>query len=139
MPPRDGLDAGDYVFDEGDLPEATPGFLRSVLLDLTYWEFHAIELGLLGLFAGPGIRLGFTVEVAFFSALFIGLAFGFRRLDPEKVPEFEGSGFLRAVAYVASSVSGNIAARTIGREPWYFLTVYVLLSVGSFVVYPVVP
>lgn len=132
----DGVDHGDYVFEEGDLPERTPGFLRTVLLDLTFWEAHAILLGLLGLFVGPALRLGFVVPTAFFTALFIGLAFGFRRLDPADVPEFEGSGFVRAVVYVASGVGKSIAARTLGREPWYFLTVYVLLSVVSWVAYP---
>lgn len=134
---RDPLDAGDYVFEEGGLPAWTPGFVRAWLEDLTYWEFHAMELGLLGLFAGAGVRLGFVVEVAFFTAVFVSIAFGFRRLDPERVPRFEGDGLLRAVLHVVSVVSEHIASRTVGREPWYFLTVYILLSVVSWTTFPV--
>lgn len=134
---RDALNASDYVFDEDELPGWTPGFLRSVLLDLTYWEFHAMELGLVGLLAGSGVRLGFVVEVAFFTAVFVALAFGFRRIPPETVPRFEGDGFVRAVLAVVSRISENIAARTVGREPWYFLVVYVLLTVLSWLSFPV--
>jgi len=133
---RDSLSASDYVFDEADLPGWTPGFLRAVLLDLTYWEFHAMELGLLGLFVGPALRMGFTVPTAFFTAVFVGTAFGVRRIPPESVPEVPGGGVLSAVLAGVSRVSENIAARTVGREPWYFLVVYVVLSVLSWTTYP---
>lgn len=130
------MSSKEYPFGDARL-SFLPSFASRWVRDLHNDELHAIELGLLGLFAGPALRLGFVVETAFFTALFIGLAFGFRRLDPETVPEFEGAGFLRAVAYVASTISGNVAARAVGREPWYFLTVYVLLSVVSWVTFPV--
>lgn len=131
----DGLQGSDNVF-EGDVPGWIPAVLRPVAGDLTINEVHAIELGLLGLFTGPALRLGFVTEVAFFTAVFVGLAFGFRRIRPESVPRFEGDGLLRAVLTVVSEISGNVAARTVGREPWYFLTVYVLLSVASWTLYP---
>jgi len=134
---RAALDASDYVFDEDELPGWTPSFLRAVLLDLTYWEFHAMELGLVGLLAGAGVRLGFVVEVGFFTAVFVGIAFGFRRIPPDSVPRFEGDGFVRAVLAVVSRISENIAARTVGREPWYFLLVYVVLTVLSWLSFPV--
>ena len=134
---RETLDAGDYVFSEDDLPAWVPGFLRAVLLDLTYWEFHAMELGLLGLFAGAGVRLGLTEWVAFGTAFLVGTAFGFRRLDPDRIPEFEGDGVLRALVHLITGTAGNIASRTLGREPWYFTTVYIVTTVGSWITYPI--
>jgi len=128
-----GLDASDYVFREETLPEWVSGFLRRTLLDLTYCEFHAMELGLLGLFAGAGVRLGLTEWVAFGTAFLVGTSFGFRRLDPERIPEFEGDGVLRALLHLITGTAGNIASRTLEREPWYFLVVYVLTTTAAWI------
>jgi|AntAceMinimDraft_16_1070373.scaffolds.fasta_scaffold00226_16 hypothetical protein len=134
---RDGLNASDYVFSEDGLPAWVPAFLRRVLLDLTYWEFHAMELGLLGLFAGAGVRLGLTEWVAFGTAFLVGTSFGFRRLDPDRIPSFEGDGVLRALVHLVAGTAENIASRTLGREPWYFLVVYVLTTTAAWISYPV--
>jgi len=134
---RDGLNASDYVFSEDGLPAWVPAFLRRVLLDLTYWEFHAMELGLLGLFAGAGVRLGLTEWVAFGTAFLVGTSFGFRRLDPDRIPSFEGDGVLRALVQLVAGAAENIASRTLGREPWYFLVVYVLTTTAAWISYPV--
>lgn len=131
-----GLKASDYVFRDETLPEWIPGAIRRTLLDLTYWEVHAMELGLLGLIAGAGVRLGFETWVAFGTAFLVGTAFGIRRLDPEEVPEFKGDGVLRALLHLITGTAENIASRTLGREPWYFLVVYVLTSSLSWTLFP---
>jgi len=130
-----GLSGNDYPFQDVTLPNRL-SVLEPWLHDLTYWEIHAMELGLLGLLAGSGVRLGLTEWVAFGTAFLVGTAFGFRRLDPGEVPRFEGDGVLRALLHLIAGTAGNIASRTLGREPWYFLVVYVLTTTAAWISFP---
>lgn len=100
-----GLKGEDYVFETP--PWWAVGPLKRVLMDLTYNEVHAMELGLVGVLAGVGWWYGLHEMVAVFTVGAIGIAFGLRRL-PESKP---------------------IAARVIRMEPWYFSLVYVVSAV----------
>ncbi len=78
---------------------------------LTYDEWHAALMGLVGLVAGAGAWAGEWGGVIGFSALTIGTAWGLRSL-PES--------------------THRLAARVVRREPWYFTAVYAASAVAAF-------
>jgi hypothetical protein len=85
-----------------------------LLKDLTYNEAHSALLGLVGILAGVGYREGFREVVAGFTVVAVLVAFGLRRMDGDRLAT---------------------ARRIVRREPWYFLTIYVLSSVGAALAY----
>lgn len=96
--------------------EGTDTLVRLPLLaDLTYNEAHAALLGLVGILAGVGFRAGFREIAALFTACVVLVAFGLKRLSGER---------------------SKIGARVVRREPWYFLTVYVVTAVAAALAYP---
>lgn len=88
--------------------------------DLTYDEAHAGLLGLVGLFAGVGYRIGYEEVVVGFTLLSFVVAFGYYR-------------FLASIAQrrgwdVPDRIDSK-AAGTMRREAWYFTTVYLVSAV----------
>lgn len=84
---------------------------------VTFNEAHSMLLGLVGVLAGVGFRLGYEMEVAAFTFAVVLVAFGMRRASGENVPA---------------------AQRVIRREPWYFLTVYIATAVAAGLAWPMV-
>lgn len=102
------LKGSDYPFKDVDVPFA-PDSIEAWVHDLTYNEVHAAGLGLLGLFAGAGLHLGFKGTVGAFTVMVVAIAFGLRKA-PDDAPA---------------------ARRVIRREPWYFTTVYIVTAAIS--------
>lgn len=97
------------------MTEGTDTVLRlPVLRDLTYNEAHSALLGLVGVLAGVGYQAGFRQVTAGFTVVVVLVAFGLRRMRGDRIP---------------------VARRVIRREPWYFLTVYVLTAVAAGLAY----
>ena len=84
---------------DGDIWAGAPGG------GLTYDEWHAAVMGLVGAVAGVAVYARMWGAVIGFSTLTIGTAWGLRAL-PES--------------------THKICARVVRREPWYFTAVYVL-------------
>lgn len=102
-----------------------------VLGDLTYDEVHAAYLGTSGLLVGLYYADGHTAESLGFSMTVIGLAFGIRVFPRDlHVPgakRFKNTPhplvtLLTFVPWVLHSAAG----RTVRREPWYFLGLYLV-------------
>ncbi|MFB6162522.1 MAG: hypothetical protein ABEJ86_03655 [Halococcoides sp.] len=77
---------------------------------LTYSEWHAAVLGLIGVFAGAGVPLGYQTVVGLGTLALLGLIFALR-IAPSHLP---------------------VAGRLVRREPWYFTTVYVLTATAGY-------
>lgn len=86
-----------------------------LLRGVTYNEAHSALLGLVGVFVGIGFHVGYRKEAAGFTLLAVCAAFGCRWLSGEDVP---------------------VARRVLRREPWYFLSVFVVTAVGAGLSYP---
>lgn len=81
-----------------------------LLRDLTYNEAHSALLGLVGAPAGVAFQAGFREVAVGFGLTVVLIAFGLRRMSGETVP---------------------VAQRVIRREPWYFMTVFVVSAVAA--------
>lgn len=77
---------------------------------LTYDEWHAGLLGLVGTVAGLAVYAGAYEAAATFSMLVLGVAWGLKRLPESK---------------------HRLAARVVRREPWYFTAVYVASATAA--------
>lgn len=98
--------------------EATDAFVKLPLVrEVTYTEVHSALLGLVGILAGAGFRLGFVQAVGGFTVCVVTVAFGLRRLSADSIP---------------------VAVRVVRREPWYFLVVYVTTAAGTALAWPLV-
>lgn len=101
----DPLRADDPVIENP--PDWLPGPVYRWLADLTYREWHAALLGLLGVFVGAAWTAGFRPEAVGVTVATVGIAFGLRAL-PDNAP---------------------VAGRVIRREPWYFTVPFVATAV----------
>lgn len=109
-----GLDNDDKPFTEVSVPVE---FVEAWIRDLSLWEIHAMLLGGVGVYVGPALRVELVYPTAISIVLLLGVAFKFHA--------------------ILDLFGRSIATRTVSREPWYFSTVYVTLSVVSWVLYPV--
>ena len=104
---QDALKASDHVIE--DPPAWLPDPLRRALADLTFAEWHAALLGLLGLPAGAGVAIGLTPFIAPVVIALVAISVGLRKA-PDSFP------------------ASMLVTR---REPWYFTTVLVVaMTVG---------
>lgn len=116
--------------------------------DLTYDELHAAYLGTCGLLVGLTYAAGEITETISFTLAVVGGAFGIRALPEDiDVPladqyqdERTGGETNLAVAVLAFLpwIVETAAARTVRKEPWYFLILYIstfLMGVGLAVLY----
>lgn len=98
--------------------EATDAVVELPLVrEVTVTEAHSALLGLVGVLAGAGFRLGFVQAVGGFTVCVVTIAFGLRKLSGDRIP---------------------VAVRVVRREPWYFLVVYVATAAGSALAWPLV-
>lgn len=89
-----------------------------LLGNVTIHELHAAGLGIVGVLAGVGLRIGYTEEVATFTLGMMAMAFGLRKYLDIKVQSSAGS--------------------VLKREPWYFTVMYVVTSIAAWGVHPIV-
>lgn len=78
---------------------------------LTYDEWHAALLGLVGVVAGAAVYGGEWGGAISLSVLLVGFAWGLRKMPESK---------------------HRLAARVVRREPWYFTAVYIASAVATF-------
>lgn len=75
---------------------------------ITYNEVHAMELGLVGVFAGMGYGVGMENEALMLSGILMLVAFGMESIK------------------LGDSLEPNMAIATKQHEPWYFTCSYIL-------------
>ena len=107
------LDATDYVVQ--DPPGWLPDPVQRWLADLTYREWHAIWLGVVGFPLGLAYAAGRQEALPIAVAL-VAITFGLRKA-PDDAP---------------------VASRIIHKEPWYFLVPLTTLFSAGVAVYPFV-
>lgn len=106
------LSGSDHPFEDSTWPARLPPAAEAGIRDLTYDEIHAMELGLLG---AP------LTAFWFFGGPFVDIFVGLIAL------------ILLGVALFKLPHESGLFSRLLSKEPWYFLVVFVVASLLTFV------